>query len=185
MKIYTKTGDQGETALFAGGRVRKDHIRIATVGEVDELNALLGIALAEKEVTLLPKLDGLLMEIQNRLFDLGAELATPSPEKAGTNLLQETDIHRLEQAIDQYEETLPPLTEFILPGGSIVAAQLHLARSVCRRTERRMVSLTGSESVRELPLQYVNRLGDLLFVLARAMNQAASVADTPWSKSRE
>ena len=106
MKIYTKTGDQGETALFAGGRVRKDHIRIAAVGEVDELNALLGVALAENGVGLLPKLSELLIEIQNRLFDLGAELATPSPEKSGTNLLQETDVYRLEQAIARIEEKI-------------------------------------------------------------------------------
>lgn len=184
MKIYTKTGDQGQTALFGNERVRKDHVRIATVGEVDELNAVLGLAVAEwSSGEAFPELGDLLIEIQNRLFDLGAELATFSPEKKGTNLLQEHHVEYLEQAIDHYEEKLSPLREFILPGGSVVAAHLHLGRCVCRRAERQIVTLADSESVRELPLKYINRLSDLLFVLSRAANQAAGVADIPWRKS--
>lgn len=183
MKIYTKTGDRGQTALFASDRVRKDHVRIATVGEIDELNAVLGVVLAEwSQGEAFPEMGELLLEIQNRLFDLGAELATFMPEEKGTNLLQEGHVLHLEHAIDCYEEKLSPLREFILPGGCIVAAHLHLARCVCRRTERQIVTLADVESVRELPLQYINRLSDLLFVLSRAANQAASVADIPWRK---
>ncbi|MGL4512837.1 MAG: cob(I)yrinic acid a,c-diamide adenosyltransferase [Lacipirellulaceae bacterium] len=188
MKIYTKTGDGGDTGLFGGGRIRKNADRIAAYGTVDELNAVLGVARAE--LARLPmagdaegvELDALLDDIQNRLFDLGAELATPSPEERGTALLAEKHVERLERAIDHYEGTLPPLRQFVLPGGSAAAAQLHLARCVCRRAERLVVTLADHEGVRDLALWYVNRLSDLLFVAARVANRRSGVGDTPWSK---
>lgn len=184
MKIYTRTGDQGETALFGGQRVSKDHDRIEAYGTVDELNAVLGVVRAE----LLnagwdtAQLDKLLGDIQHQLFDLGAELAAPSPEEQGTNLLADRHIELLEQQIDQHEAVLEPLRQFILPGGSKVAAHLHVARCVCRRAERLIVALGHHEAVRETPVQYVNRLADLLFVLARASNHFDGVGDVPWDK---
>lgn len=189
MKIYTKTGDSGETGLFGGGRVPKDHARIGAYGTIDELNATIGVARAEAarvdwhDNEVREGVDAILREVQNRLFDLGAELATPEPDKLGTNLLGQAHVESLEQAIDTHEAALPPLKQFVLPGGSAAAAQLHLARCVCRRAERRMVTLAAETSVRELPLIYVNRLSDLLFVLARAANQASGVGDTPWTKA--
>lgn len=185
MKIYTKTGDTGDTSLFGGERVRKDHARIAAYGTLDEMNAVLGMARAElARVDSAPYegLDALLRDVQNHLFDLGAELAASDSAKAGSPLLTDEHVAELEGAIDQNEAKLPPLREFILPGGSPVAATLHLARCVCRRSERALVTLAENAPVRELPLRYVNRLSDLLFVLARVANQAAGTADTPWSK---
>lgn len=184
MKIYTRTGDQGETALFGGQRVSKDHDRIEAYGTVDELNAVLGVVRAELaavswETT---KLNQLLSDIQHQLFDLGAELAAPAPEEQGTSLLADRHIEALEQSIDQHEAALEPLKQFILPGGSSVAAHLHVARCVCRRAERLIVALGHHEAVRETPVQYVNRLADLLFVLARAANHFDGVGDVPWNK---
>ncbi len=188
MKIYTKTGDAGETGLFGGGRVRKDHPRIAAYGALDELNATLGVARVEvaRSTDLSPptaaSLDALLGDLQNRLFDLGAELATPDSESKGTLLLQQHHVDDLERAIDEYEAGLPPLTQFILPGGNATAAALHVARCVCRRAEREIVSLAEVHPLRDLPIRYVNRLSDLLFVLARAANHAAGGGDVPWVK---
>jgi cob(I)alamin adenosyltransferase len=188
MKIYTKTGDGGDTGLFGGGRIRKNADRIAAYGTIDELNAVLGVARAELLRAPLAndaeggELDTLLDEIQNRLFDLGAELATPAPEQRGTALLAERHVERLERAIDHYEGTLPALQQFVLPGGSAAAAQLHLARCVCRRAERLVVTLADHEGVRELALRYINRLSDFLFVVARVANRRAGVGDSPWSK---
>ncbi|MEQ8850126.1 cob(I)yrinic acid a,c-diamide adenosyltransferase [Botrimarina sp.] len=188
MKIYTKTGDEGETSLLGGQRVRKNHTRIAAYGALDELNAVLGVARAElaRQADLpgefIDSIDRLIDEVQNHLFDLGAELASPSPAESGLLLLQAADVERLEAAIDQHQAGLPPLKQFILPGGVAAAAFLHQARCVCRRAERHVVTLAASEPVRELPVRYVNRLSDLLFVLARAANQAAGVADVPWRK---
>lgn len=191
MKIYTKTGDQGETGLFGGGRVRKDHARIGAYGTLDEVNATLGVVRAEiaradclDEVGR-ERFDEILQETQNHLFDLGAELATPDAGEKGLELLDETHVERLEAAIDDHESRLEPLKQFVLPGGTALAAQLHLARCVCRRAERRMVTLGAEESVRDLPLRYVNRLSDLLFVLARSANREAGVGDTPWAKAAE
>ncbi|MEO0530286.1 MAG: cob(I)yrinic acid a,c-diamide adenosyltransferase [Planctomycetota bacterium] len=190
MKIYTKTGDQGETGLFGGGRVRKDHARIGAYGTLDEVNATLGVARAEVarcdclDEAAKESFDGILQEAQNRLFDLGAELATPDAAEKGLELLGESHVERLEAAIDDHESRLEPLKQFVLPGGTAVAAQLHLARCVCRRAERRMVTLGADESVRDLPLRYVNRLSDLLFVLARSANHEAGVGDTPWTAAR-
>jgi cob(I)alamin adenosyltransferase len=182
MKIYTKTGDRGETGLFAGPRVRKDDPRIEAYGTVDELNAVLGLARCEK---LPPEIDGLIAGIQHTLFDLGAELATPDPASRGTDLVSTGQIEALEAAIDKYEATLPPLKTFILPGGVDGAAWLHLARTVCRRAERHVVTLGHEKGAKLSPhvLVYLNRLGDLLFVLARAVNHMAGHGDIAWQKS--
>jgi len=180
MKIYTKTGDDGETGLFGGPRVRKDAPRIEAYGAVDELNAVLGLARAE---TLPPDVDVLLASIQNGLFDLGAELATPEPAKMGVGTVGESQIAKLETAIDHYEATLPSLKQFVLPGGSRAAAALHIGRTVCRRAERRAIALAAVEPISSQLIIYLNRLSDLLFVLARAANQSAGLPDVPWQKS--
>jgi cob(I)alamin adenosyltransferase len=179
MKIYTKTGDGGDTGLFAGPRVRKHHPRIEAYGAVDELNSLLGVVRAESPPR---EIDALLAQAQHDLFLLGAELATPDPAKLGMALLGEVHIERWEAAIDRYEAELPPLKEFILPGGTPVAAGLHLARTVCRRAERAVVALADAEGIRPETIRYLNRLGDLLFVLARAANAAEGGVDVPWRK---
>jgi cob(I)alamin adenosyltransferase len=179
MKIYTKTGDRGDTGLFGGGRVSKACARVDAYGEVDELNSVIGLARSEpfdREV------DALLEQVQSRLFDLGAELATSPDSKVelGIALVSEDEVVRLEQAIDRAETELAPLKTFILPGGSRAAAALHLARTVCRRAERKLVALSESETIRAECLRYLNRLSDTLFVLARLANHRAGVADQPW-----
>ena len=179
MKIYTKTGDAGETGLFGGPRVRKDAPRIAAYGEVDELNAVLGLARSTQPPG---EIDQLLQRLQNHLFDLGAELATPDPTQHGTNLLGQSEIQVLEEAIDEMEGKLPPLTQFILPGGAPLAAHLHVARCVCRRAERSIVALSQIENVSATALTFVNRLSDLLFVLARFANQLSGTPDVAWEK---
>lgn len=183
MKIYTRTGDEGDTGLFGGPRVPKDHPRIEAYGDVDELNAFLGAARLEI-AALDPQIDELLARVQNNLFDVGAELATPDPQKS-PRTIGPSHIRALEEAIDRYEADLPPLKQFILPGGSPSGAQLHLARTVCRRAERRVIHLaaTSGEQVASELIIYLNRLSDLLFVLARAANQLAGVPDVPWQKT--
>lgn len=185
MKIYTKTGDQGKTSLYGGQRVDKDHLRIATFGDVDELNAQLGVVRAEiaGQSGGLAEIDELLGQVQNHLFDLGAELATPEPAAKGTQLLGEKAIAGLETAIDRWEDQLSPLKQFILPGGAKPAAQLHVARCVCRRSERTLVTLLREAPVRPAVVVYLNRLSDLLFVLARAVNHLSQIDDVPWRKS--
>lgn len=181
MKIYTKTGDSGETGLFGGPRVGKDSPRIEAYGTVDELNAVLGIARMHD----LPRdVDALLARIQNELFNLGAILATPDENRRSVATIDDGSIRRLEDEIDGFETSLPALKEFILPGGTPAAAHLHLARTVCRRAERRVVALghSSGETVEAEALAYLNRLSDLLFVLARVVNAAAGCADTPWQK---
>jgi cob(I)alamin adenosyltransferase len=180
VKIYTKTGDDGTTGLFGGPRVSKDAPRIEAYGAVDELNAVVGLARTEP---MSAQLDVLLARVQNELFDLGAELATPDPVAKGTALLGGSQIATLEAAIDLYEEQLEPLRQFILPGGCPAAALLHLARTVCRRAERRIITLAATEAVRNELVVYVNRLSDLLFVLARAANHLAGERDVPWRKT--
>ncbi len=182
MKIYTKTGDLGETGLFAGPRVKKDDCRIEAYGTVDELNAVLGLARRRKTPS---EIDVLVAAIQHRLFDLGAELATPDPKSRGTQLISAAAVDELEHAIDRFEADLSPLKTFILPGGSVGAAWLHLARTVCRRAERRVVTLANQEGATfsPLPVVYLNRLGDLLFVVARAANRLANQPDIPWQKT--
>mgnify|MGYP001232347186 FL=1 len=189
MKIYTKTGDTGQTGLFAGPRVLKDHARIEAYGTVDELNAVLGVvrtecAEAAELQTNLPSLAPLLATLQNELFDLGAELATPNPAETRVPRVGEAQIAALEEAIDQFETQLPPLKTFILPGGTRAAAALHVARTVCRRAERAVVHLANQpdEHVSPLVIVYLNRLSDLLFVLARADNQAVGQGDILWQK---
>jgi cob(I)alamin adenosyltransferase len=179
MKIYTKTGDDGETGLFGGPRVRKDSPRIEAFGAVDELNALVGVARAE---SLPSEIDDLLARIQAELFDLGAQLATPDPAAHGTALIDAARIAALEAEIDRFEAGLKPLKQFILPGGTRGAAALHVARTVCRRAERRIVALshTADHQVSAALVIYLNRLSDLLFVLARAANAAAGQVDVPW-----
>ena len=181
MKIYTKTGDEGETGLFAGPRVPKDHPRIEAYGDVDELNSVLGVVRAAGPPA---ELDELLARIQNELFSVGAELATPDPVKQGTNLIAEAHVVALEQAIDRFEARLTPLKQFVLPGGTQPAALLHLARTVCRRAERRVMALVhaSNEPISQIIIRYLNRLSDLLFVLARGANSAAGWADVPWNK---
>lgn len=181
MKIYTKTGDAGETGVFAGPRVWKDDIRIEACGSVDELNAVLGWARAESPPE---EIDRRLANIQHQLFALGAELATPNPSKHGTEMIRDADVTWLEQAIDACEASLKPLTQFILPGGSKIAAALHVARSVCRRAERHVVTLhrTAGSGVSDRTIRYLNRLGDFLFVLARFANHLANREDVPWIK---
>jgi cob(I)alamin adenosyltransferase len=181
MKIYTKTGDDGETGLFAGPRVQKDDPRIEAYGTVDELNSVLGLVRCAKPPD---EMDRLLARVQNELFDLGAELATPDPKLRGTNLITQQRVELLEKAIDHFDASLPPLKTFILPGGTPAAAWLHLARTVCRRAERRVVTLGDAANANLSPLMviYLNRLSDLLFVLARAANQSAGVEDVKWGK---
>ena len=181
MKIYTRTGDEGDTGLFAGPRVCKSDGRIEAYGTIDELNALLGVVRAEEPP---PSIDEMLTRIQNTLFVLGAELATPNPAKLPMRLVSAADVSQLERMIDDTEEHLEPLREFILPGGCQIAATLHFARSVCRRAERAVVRLVRQADAADSPhvVAYLNRLSDLLFVLARQSNQLAGVAETPWAK---
>ncbi len=181
MKIYTKTGDQGDTGLFGGPRVGKDDPRIEAYGTVDELNSALGLVRCE---SLPAELADLISRIQSELFSLGAELATPDPGALGTALIGPAQSAALERAIDHHEIGLAPLKQFVLPAGTRAAAALHLARTICRRAERRVVSLrrAAADSVSGELVVYLNRLGDLLFVLARAANHAAGVVDVPWQK---
>jgi cob(I)alamin adenosyltransferase len=178
VKIYTRTGDAGETSLFDGTRVRKSEPRVDAYGEVDEVNACLGLARASCTDH---DIDAELVHLQQDLFALGARLADPA-EKIAARVtkaaLGDDDVTRLEQLIDRYEAELPPLRRFILAGGSPTGAALHLARAVCRRAERRMVAL--DPAVDGVLVRYVNRLSDLLFVLARAANHRAGAAETEW-----
>jgi len=183
VKIYTKTGDEGETGLVGGERVAKSHQRVDAYGHVDELNAALGLALALEPAGFERDL---LESIQRDLFAIGAELATPDPGRVETALrdrprIGEARVRALESAIDRHESDLPPLKQFILPGGAPKAAALHLARTVCRRAERAVVALRqGKHAVAPPVAVYLNRLSDLLFVLARAANAAAGVRDAQW-----
>jgi cob(I)alamin adenosyltransferase len=178
MKIYTKTGDDGTTGLFGGGRLPKASLRVEAYGTVDELNATIGLARASK---LDADSEGVLARVQVDLFTLGAELACVPGQEAKLNmpLLESEDASRLEVAIDQAETFVPQLKYFILPGGSPQAAALHLARTVCRRAERAVLALDDAEPRKELVI-YLNRLSDLLFVLARRANVEAQVEDVPW-----
>ena len=182
MKIYTKGGDAGETSLFGGQRVRKDAARVEAYGAVDELNAILGLAAAELEDK---DLIERLRVIQASLFDLGGELATPDAEERqhrgkAMPRVSEPDVAELESWIDRLEGELEPLRSFVLPGGARAAALLHLARTVCRRAERQVVSLSEKEAVQPVVLRYLNRLSDLLFVLARVVNRRSGVVEPMW-----
>jgi len=181
MPIYTRTGDTGTTGLFGGGRVPKDHPRVAAYGDVDELNATIGLARATPPSDLA---DPLLEAVQRDLFALGGHLATPDPAKVAKALERATlspeRIREFEMVMDAADQELGPLRAFILPGGAPKAAALHLARTVCRRAERSIVRLAQDGEVPELYLVYVNRLSDLLFTLARLANQRAGVGDVTW-----
>jgi len=181
MKIYTKTGDSGDTGLFGGGRVGKDHPRVEAYGDVDELNAALGVVRATE---LMPRVDEVIVPVQRDLFSIGALLATPNRDKMTEHLqkarIDEGRIVELEHAIDECERELDPLRSFILPGGTPKAAALHLARTVCRRAERRVVTLRREAEVPELVVRYLNRLSDLLFMLARVANRRAGAGEVTW-----
>ncbi|MFK2903075.1 cob(I)yrinic acid a,c-diamide adenosyltransferase [Dyella ginsengisoli] len=176
-KIYTRTGDDGSTGLGDGSRVPKDSLRVAAYGTVDELNSTIGMVLA---------CDGLpdevretLTQVQHELFDLGGELCIP-----GMAMIEESDIARLEQVLDRFNDPLPPLKDFILPGGGMAAASCHLARTVCRRAEREVVALGREEKVRPQAPRYLNRLSDLLFVLCRVLARASGHGEVLWQHER-
>jgi cob(I)alamin adenosyltransferase len=182
MKIYTKSGDDGTTGLFGGSRVSKTDARVEAYGQVDELNAVLGVALASDDSPKLAALRDLLQTIQRDLFVLGADLATPRGEESSyLPRVQEEHVVALERAIDAAEATLPPLRNFILPGGPAPAAHLHHARTVCRRAERATVALAKRQDVGAIPVRYLNRLADLLFVLARAAAHAKGAPEIEWA----
>jgi cob(I)alamin adenosyltransferase len=180
MKIYTRRGDGGETDLLGGARVAKDHLRVEAYGAVDELNASLGLCAAVTQHT---DLRGVVQQLQERLFELGSYLATVEAERLPDHVvreLQAEDVDVLEQQIDLLEEELEPLKHFILPGGCQAAAVFHVARTACRRAERRAVRLHRDEPLAEASLRYLNRLSDLLFVMARVENRRAGVSETEW-----
>ena len=181
IRIYTKTGDAGDTGLFGGGRVPKDHARVEAYGDIDELNATLGWVRAAEPM---PRIDEIIAPVQRDLFALGALLATPDRDRMRAQLekarIDDARVRELEHAIDECEAELDPLRSFILPGGTQKAAALHVARTVCRRAERRVVTLRRSEEVPELVVRYLNRLSDLLFMLARVANRRAGAGEVSW-----
>lgn len=183
MRIYTRTGDSGDTGLFGGGRVSKNHPRVEAYGDVDELNAAIGFA---RSIEQMARIDEVLVSVQRDLFAIGALLATPDREKMRQHLekarVDDERIAQLEHAIDDGDRELEPLRSFIVPGGSPKAAALHVARTVCRRAERRVVALSESES-NEIPavvVIYLNRLSDLLFTLARVANRRGGAGEVTW-----
>lgn len=180
MKIYTKTGDKGKTSLFGGQRIEKFNLRIETYGTVDELNSVIGLARAFNKHE---ELDNLFQLIQNTLFNLGADLATPYGTKFEKQVKRITNEHILflENQIDNMQEKTPEFKNFILPGGEKTASYLHLARTVCRRSERLAVELSVSEEIGENVLKYLNRLSDFLFICARYANVLDNVKDIEWS----
>ena len=179
MKIYTKSGDLGETALWGGGRVKKSHPRVNAYGTLDEANSMLGLALSY-----LPDAEYVIFEqltrVQNELFQVGSELATPAGQKTSCPFISEFEIVALEKEIDEMEKALSPLRNFILPGGSSAGASLHLARTIVRRAERECVDLAGADQARPEVIRYLNRLSDYLFVMARYVNQAMKKTETAW-----
>jgi cob(I)alamin adenosyltransferase len=177
VKIYTKTGDAGETGLFGGGRVAKDDPRVQAYGDVDEANAAIGFAVALEPASFE---QAALQTIQRDLFTIGAELATPDQKKARGAPIGPAAVGALEDLIDKHEAALEPLKNFILPGGAPKAAALHLARTTCRRAERSVVRLSREQPINPVVIHYLNRLSDLLFVLARAVNKQAGRPDIAW-----
>lgn len=178
MKIYTKTGDKGTTALFGGKRVSKADLRIDTYGTVDELNAYIGLV-RDQEVNV--KRKNVLVQIQDRLFTIGSILATePGNTKVKVPALSEDDVQFIEKEIDAMEEKLPPMKTFVLPGGHQSVSFCHVARTVCRRAERLVIVLDSQEKVEELIVQYLNRLSDYLFVLSRKITMELGTEETPW-----
>ena len=178
MKIYTKTGDDGTTGLIGNKRVKKSNLRIATYGQVDELNAAIGIILSSK---LEKDIHDLLTRIQNDLFVVGADLANPNLDNQSNRVTSEMVLF-LEKEIDRLEAKLPPITFFILPGGNLVASHVHLARAICRRAEIDIVKLSEVDKINNECLVYLNRLSDLLFVVARTINKRKKISDVAWKK---
>lgn len=175
-KITTRTGDSGETGLGDGSRVRKDSARVAALGDIDELNSAIGVLLGE---TVPESIRTVLEGVQHDLFDLGGDVSIP-----GRATVSEGQVQRLESALEEFNESLPPLKEFILPGGTRTAGLAHLARTVCRRAERSLVALASSERVADEARIYLNRLSDLLFVLGRALNREGGRGDVLWQQGR-
>jgi len=181
MKIYTHTGDDGSTGLFGGNRVQKSHPRIRAYGTVDEVNSALGLAIAHLPATgAFDTVRTHLTDCQNDLFAIGADLATPFESKASVPRIGDENVASVENAIDEMEAQLPPLSRFIVPGGHPAAAALHLARTTCRRAEREVVDAMHGESLNPLAVKYLNRLSDLLFVAARHVNRLAEIPDVIW-----
>jgi len=176
-KIYTRTGDDGSTGLGDGSRVPKDSARVAAYGTVDELNSTIGMVLACDGVA--PDVREALTQVQHELFDLGGELCIP-----GMAMVQDADVARLESVLDGFNEPLPPLKDFILPGGGMAAACCHLARTVCRRAEREVIALAREEAVRPQAQRYLNRLSDLLFVICRVLARAGGHGEVIWQHER-
>jgi len=177
-KIYTKGGDKGETGLLGGRRLPKNHIRIESYGSVDELNSWIGLL---RDKTDFPKVEGILEEIQNKLFVIGSELASDPEKEWDFAKVQEEDVVVLEKEIDRMETDLPALKNFLLPGGHPIVSQCHIARCVCRRAERNVVALSQTEDkVSPILLRYLNRLSDYLFVLSRWVGQKLGADETPW-----
>ena len=181
MRIYTRTGDSGDTGLFGGGRVAKNHPRVEAYGDVDELNAAIGFV---RSIEQMPRVDEVLVPVQRDLFAIGALLATPDRDKVRQHLekarVDDERITQLEHAIDDGDRELEPLKAFIVPGGSPKAAALHVARTICRRAERRVVSLGETEEIPGVVIIYLNRLSDLLFTLARVANRRAGTGEVTW-----
>jgi len=183
VKIYTKTGDKGETALFGGKRVKKYDLRVEAYGTVDELNSALGLVRAFGVVS---EVDQLLVRVQSELFLLGADLATPMNARAkGVERVREEQVALLESEIDRFDEELVPLKEFILPSGTVPGAALHLARTICRRAERDVTRCMEEEEISAIALRYLNRLSDWLFTLARLVNSRADVPETTWHRGAQ
>lgn len=175
-KIYTRTGDDGTTGLGDGSRTQKDSLRVEAYGTIDELNSTIGLLIAQLDHA---DISSILLDVQHDLFDLGGELCIP-----GTELIGDHHTQRLENELDRLNADLPPLKDFILPGGSVAAAQAHLARTVCRRAERRVIALARHEEVNEPAIRYLNRLSDLLFVVSRTIARASGVGETLWDHDR-
>lgn len=185
-KIYTRTGDKGETGLVGGKRIKKDALRVQAYGDIDELNSWLGLVRTGAEQSKCAALSAQLAQIQNELFDLGSELATPAGETyPGMVTMQNDQVTRLENWIDQAVSGVPELTSFVLPGGTELNGQLHIARTVCRRAERSIITLASNEKVSEAVLAYVNRLSDLLFALARTEAHAAGAQEFLWQPGKK
>ena len=187
-RVYTRTGDRGETALVGGKRVPKDSLRIEAYGTIDELNSIVGLARAFNEEKLADGeahrfLDTLLRQIQDELFDLGSELATPPAFfKEGMYRVSESEVKKIEQLIDECQKELEPLKSFVLPGGGRVGAYLHQCRTVCRRAEREILRLSRAEELSEWPIKYVNRLSDLFFVLSRWISKKTGKDEYLWQR---
>jgi cob(I)alamin adenosyltransferase len=182
MKIYTRTGDDGTTGLVGGKRIAKSDLRMQAIGDIDELNAAIGLCrVATADISLAAELG----RIQNWLFDIGGELASPEEGRLAVRRLGSGPSEVLEQSIDRMTDELPPLRNFILPGGSEGAARLHLARTICRRAERRVLELCEKASIRDVILVFLNRLSDWLFIAARSANRSAGVEDVAWNSEED